>query len=101
MDTDYIATHIDVLDRMAKARDSRSFVEMTIWHDRMEQGRYVVTAHYIEYRCRSNDPLEAIEMLYKALLDGTREKPTEDQLAAMLGINDTPSWIDYPTRGAS
>jgi hypothetical protein len=100
MDSNEIAKHIDVLDRMAKARDPRSFVEMTIWHNRANE-RFCITAHYIEYKCKSNDPLEAVEMLYKALLDGTREKPTEEALAAMLGINDAPSWIDYPTRRAS
>ena len=94
MDTNEIAKHIDVLDRMAKARDIRSFVEMTIWHSGFNRSRFAITAHYIEYKCSSNDPLEAIEMLYKALLDGTRERPTADALASTLGLNDTPSWID-------
>ena len=94
MDAYEIAKHIDVLDRMAKARDSRSFVEMTIWHNRME-ARFCVTAHYIEYKCRSNDPLEAIEMLYKALLEGTKSKPTDDALAATLGIDAAGNWNNF------
>ena len=86
MDSNEIAKHIDLLDRMAKARDDRSFVEMTIWHERTTQGRFAVTAHYSEYKCRSNDSLEAIEMMYRALLNGTAKKPTEADLAKTLGI---------------
>jgi hypothetical protein len=94
MDSNDIAKHIDVLDRMAKARDPRSFVEMTIWHPGHSKGRYVVTAHYIEHISRAHTAYEAIEGLYRMLLNGTGSKPNADALAATLGLNDTPSWID-------
>ena len=95
MDTNEIAKHIDVLHRMAVSQKDGAFVTMNVWPTNYHGlGQYTITAHYLEHVTKSNDPLEAIEKMYKLLIDGSASKPNHDVLARTLGLNDTPSWID-------